>query len=69
MSSDQDCCSSKHGRSNGCFSGGVYGVAFIGAAFYYIQHADGFWMGVLGVIKAMVWPALVVYKMLEFLKM
>jgi hypothetical protein len=27
-----------------------------------------FWVGVLGVLKAMVWPAFVVYKMLGFLK-
>lgn len=49
--------------------GGAYGLAFLGAAIYYIQHAETFWMGVLCVLKAMVWPALVVYKLLEFLKM
>jgi hypothetical protein len=50
-------------------SGGIYGLAFLGAAVYYIQHSATFWMGVLGVLKALVWPALVVYKLLEFLKM
>lgn len=46
----------------------VYGLGFIGAAVYFIQHAATFWIGVLGFLKAIVWPALVVYKLLEFLK-
>lgn len=50
-------------------SSGLYGLGFIGAAIYFIQHADSFWVGVLGVLKAMVWPAMLVYKLLEFLKM
>lgn len=47
----------------------VYGLGLIGAAVYYIQHATTFMIGLLGVGKAIVWPALVVYKLLEFLKM
>jgi len=47
----------------------VYGFGFLGAAIYFIQHAAGFWMGVLGFLKAIVWPAFLVYKLLEFLKM
>ena len=43
----------------------VYGFGFIGAAVYFIGHATSFWMGVLGILKAMVWPALLVYKMLD----
>ncbi len=50
-------------------AGGAYGLGFIGALVYFIQHAVSFWGGVLGVLKAIVWPALVVYKLLEFLKM
>lgn len=55
-------------KNNGV-SGGVYGLAFIGAAVYYLTHAATFWLGVLGFLKAMVWPAMLVYKVLEFLKM
>lgn len=48
-----------------CAAGGsVYGIAFIGALVYFIQEAHGFWMGVLGVLKAMVWPAMLVYHLL-----
>lgn len=48
-------------------SNAVYGLGFIGAAIYYISTATGFWMGVLGVLKAIVWPAFFVYGALRFL--
>jgi hypothetical protein len=50
-------------------SGGIYGLAFIGAAIYFVQHATTFWGGVVGILKALVWPAILIYKCLEFLKM
>jgi len=50
-------------------SGGVYGLAFIGALVYYIQHATTFWIGVVGFLKALVWPAFLIYKLLGFLQM
>ena len=43
-------------------NGAVYGLGFIGAAVYFIAHASGFWMGVLGLLKAIVWPAFLVYE-------
>jgi hypothetical protein len=49
-------------------SSAVYGLGFIGAAVYYISHTDVFWAGVLGFLKAIVWPAMLVYKALEFLQ-
>ncbi|MGB5820477.1 MAG: hypothetical protein WBG90_13415 [Saonia sp.] len=42
----------------------VYVLGFIGAAIYYIQIATGFWAGVIGVLKALVWPAFLVYEIL-----
>jgi len=47
----------------------VYFWGFIGAVVYYIQHATSFGMGVLGFLKALVWPAFLIYNLLEFLKM
>ena len=41
-------------------SGAVYGLGFIGAAIYFISTATGFWMGVLGFLKAIVWPVFMV---------
>lgn len=50
-------------------SGAVYGLGFIGAAVYFISHAAGFWMGVLGLLKAMVWPAFLVYEAFKHFSM
>lgn len=48
-------------------SGAVYGLGLIGALVFYIKSADAFWPGVLGVLKSLVWPAMMVYKLLVFL--
>ena len=53
---------------HGGASEAVYGLGFVGALIYYIQHAVTFGAGVLGLLKAMVWPAMLVYKLLEMLK-
>jgi len=50
-------------------SGAIYGLGFIGALVYYLQHATTFLIGILGVLKAIVWPALLIYKVFEVLKM
>ncbi|MGE5828998.1 MAG: hypothetical protein ACM30G_11655 [Micromonosporaceae bacterium] len=51
----------------GSGGGAVYFFGLIGALVFYIQQADGFWNGVLGVLKALVWPAFVIYDLLKFL--
>ncbi|MCX6234229.1 MAG: hypothetical protein NT175_05815 [Bacteroidetes bacterium] len=43
-------------------SGAVYGLGLIGAAIYFISHATGFWIGVLGFLKAIVWPVFLIYE-------
>jgi hypothetical protein len=48
-------------------SNAVYGLGFIGAAIYYISTATTFWIGVVGLLKAMVWPAFLVYELLKYL--
>jgi len=60
-------CRETHYRGGG--SDAVYGLGFIGAAVFYIGQATGFWMGVLGFLKAIVWPAMLVYEALKFLVM
>lgn len=52
-----------------CSGGGeaVYGLGFIGAIIFYIQQADGIIMILLAILKAIVWPAFVVYDLLKFL--
>jgi hypothetical protein len=68
----EECCTPsrhKHGNRNGGVASGVYGLAFLGSVIYYFQHATSFGMGVLGFLKALVWPVILVYKIMEFLKM
>jgi hypothetical protein len=47
----------------------VYGLGLIGALVYYISHATTFMIGVLGFLKAIVWPAMLVYEALKYLHM
>lgn len=48
-------------------TGSIYGFGFIGAVIYYISTATDFWMGFLGFLKALVWPAFLVYELLKSL--
>ena len=47
----------------------VYGLGLIGAWVYFIGHATTFWIGVLGFLKGIVWPAILVYEALKYLHM
>ncbi|MFA5967127.1 MAG: hypothetical protein WC805_01235 [Patescibacteria group bacterium] len=48
-------------------SSAVYGLGLIGAAVYFISTATSFGMGVLGFLKALVWPAFLIYQAFQFL--
>ena len=52
---------------NSAPNGAVYGLGLIGAAVYYIGAAGTFGAGVVGLLKAIVWPAFLVYEALKFL--
>jgi hypothetical protein len=47
--------------------GAIYGLGFIGAAIFFISNATSFWLGVIGFLKAIVWPAFMVYGVFKFL--
>lgn len=49
--------------------GGVYGLAFLGVLVYYIRTAATFGGMLLGVLKAIFWPAVLMYKVFELLKL
>ncbi|MFA5270122.1 MAG: hypothetical protein WC400_00695 [Patescibacteria group bacterium] len=51
--------------SNPCNA--VYGMGLIGAAVYFIGGATSFGAGVIGFLKALVWPALLVYEAFKLL--
>ena len=59
----------KNQMQSGASSGAVYGLGLIGAAIYFISTATGFWMGVLGFLKAIVWPVFLVYEAFKHLAM
>lgn len=45
----------------------IYGLGVIGALVHYIGQADGFAQGVIGMLKAFVWPAFMVYDLFRFI--
>jgi hypothetical protein len=49
-------------QGSGSAGDAVYGLGMIGVAVWYISSATTLWMGVLGFLKALVWPAFLVYE-------
>jgi len=61
--------SKKMKNSSSGIAGAAYFMAFIGAAVFYIQQATSFGIGVIGFLKALVWPAFLVYELLQHIMM
>ena len=40
-------------------------VSFIGAAVYFVNQVDGFWNIIGAILKAVIWPAILVYNLLQ----
>lgn len=55
----------KHSKSSSGAGGALYFVGFIGALIYWSQAATNFGGYLTGLLKALVWPAYIVYKLLE----
>lgn len=49
--------------------GGAYCLTFIGAAVYFVQQAQGFGEFLVAILKALVWPAFVMHRVLELLNL
>ena len=54
---------------NNAGSGAIYGIGMLGALVYFLQHATSVLDGIIGIFMAVFWPGVVVYKVLEMLKM
>lgn len=54
-------------NNSGGAGGFVLFVAFIGALVYFVEQADGFWQVILAFLQAIVWPAFVLYHVLQIL--
>lgn len=48
--------------------GFVFFVAYLGAAVYFVQQSAGFWGFIWALLKAFVWPAIIIYNVLEALR-
>tara|TARA_Y100000034_G_C6730107_1_gene323390 strand:+ start:328 stop:534 length:207 start_codon:yes stop_codon:yes gene_type:complete len=59
------CKCNSYGNCGGC----GYFLGFIGAAVYYISTAETVGAGFIGFLKALVWPAFLVFEVLKFLGM
>lgn len=55
------------GKGDGAAGGGFWFVGFVGAAVYYVRAADSFGEGLVGFLKAIVWPGFLVYEALKAL--
>jgi len=63
-------CNSKACRRNNNVSHGgdvVYVMGLIGAAIFFIGQAPDFWAGVVGFLKAIIWPIFMVFEAFNFL--
>lgn len=56
-------------QKTGGGGGAFYGLGLIGALIYFLQQATNFWDVIFGILKAIVWPALISYKLLDFLNL
>ncbi|MBW2963608.1 hypothetical protein KY306_02430 [Candidatus Woesearchaeota archaeon] len=54
---------------NSSCGGGFYFLGIIGSAVYFISNSTGFWGVILALLKALVWPAFLIYYLLKFLGM
>lgn len=50
-------------------SGAIYGIGVLGALVYFLQHALTLTDGIIGVFKAVFWPGVILYRVLELLQM
>lgn len=47
---------------------GIWFIGFVGALIYYLHtHSGTLWLVILAIIKAIVWPAVLVYNLFLFL--
>lgn len=70
----EECCHEKmvfkrhhhhdHGGSNA-----IYGLGVIGALFYFLKGAATFGAVMVGIGKAIFWPAILMFKLLTYLRM
>lgn len=67
-----ECCKEKmvfkHHHNNGS-NNAIYGLGVVGALFYFLQNVNSFSAVMMGIGKAIFWPAILMFKLLTYLKM
>ncbi len=68
----EECCREKmffkhHHHNRGC-SNAIYGLGVVGALFYFLQNVHSFGAVIVGIGKAIFWPAILMFKLLTYLK-
>ena len=68
-----ECCQEIITKKCNCHSQGgsnaIYGLGMIGALFYFLSQATSFGMVMIGIGKAIFWPAILMFKLLTYLQM
>lgn len=59
-------CDCRH--HHGANSTPIYCLGVIGALFYFLQGASSFSLVMVGIAKAIFWPAILMFKLLTYLK-
>lgn len=49
-------------------AGGFYFLTYIGAAIHFVNNTEGFWNVILAFLKALVWPAFLINKVFDMLR-
>jgi hypothetical protein len=49
--------------------GWIFFAAWLGALFYFLEQAHTFTESIMAFLKSVIWPALVLYRVLELLKL
>ena len=67
-----DCCKKKIFKNHHCHNrtadqGAIYGLGVVGALFYFLQNTTTFETVMIGIGKAIFWPAILMFKLLTYL--
>lgn len=54
--------------SNEAKFGSLAFITYVGAAWYFLQVSYGFWDSILALLKALVWPAFLIHRVFELLR-
>lgn len=58
----------KSGYEDHAKAGMFFFLTYVGAAWYFLQISYGFWPSILALLKAAVWPAYLIHRVFELLR-